>query len=123
MSAAATESLVIPRVTGRHQDKALALARKQRAIELRMTGMTYQQVADAMGYKKAGTVYTIIKTAQEQHVAATVHEERDRELERLDGMQASLWPDVELGHLPAVRVVLRARHGNVAQHSRQPAGP
>lgn len=42
MSAVPVEPLVIPRVTGSHQDKSLARARKARAIELRMTGMTYQ---------------------------------------------------------------------------------
>jgi len=79
-----TEPLAIPRVNGRHQNKSLARARKQRAIELRMTGMTYQPIADAMGYANAGSVYSIIKQAQEQHVASAVEDQRQLELERLN---------------------------------------
>jgi len=49
MTAQPAEPIAIPRVNGRHQDKTLARARKQRAIELRMTGMTYQAIANEMG--------------------------------------------------------------------------
>ena len=62
MSAQAAEPL--PRVNGRHRDKALATARKQRAITLKMQGLSYQQIADAMGYTSRGTVYKIIRDAQ-----------------------------------------------------------
>ena len=54
----------IPRVRGRHRDTALASARKQRAIELKMQGRSYQEIADAMGYSSRGTVYKIIRDAQ-----------------------------------------------------------
>ncbi len=53
---------VLPRVSGRHRDRALASARKCRAIQLKLQGLTYQQIADELGYTSRGTVYKIIKT-------------------------------------------------------------
>ena len=94
-----------PRVNGRHQDKSLARARKQRAIELRMTGTTYQAIADEMGYQNS--VYTIIKQAQMQATAAAVEDHRQLELDRLDAMQEALWPEAMRGRVSAVRAVLR----------------
>ncbi len=63
MTAQAAEA-VLPRVNGRHRDRALASARKCRAIQLKLQGLTYQQIADELGYTSRGTVYKIIKTAQ-----------------------------------------------------------
>ena len=34
------------------------------AIQLKLQGLTYQQIADELGYTSRGTVYKIIKTAQ-----------------------------------------------------------
>jgi len=107
MTAQPTEPVAIPRVNGRHQDKSLARARKQRAIELRMTGMTYQAIANEMGYQNAGSVYTIIKQAQTKATAAAVEDHRQLELDRLDALQAALWPAAMRGRVSAVGAVLR----------------
>jgi len=48
---------------GRHRDRVLASARKCRAIQLKLQGLTYQQIADELGYTSRGTVYTIVKQA------------------------------------------------------------
>ena len=107
MTAQLAEPLAIPRVNGRHQDKSLARARRQRAIELRMTGMTYQAIADEMGYKNPGSVYTIIKQAQTQHLGSVTEDYRTTELARLDALQAALWPAAMRGRVSAVGAVLR----------------
>lgn len=60
-----------------------------------------------MGYANPGTIYTIIKTAQEQHVATAVEDQRELALARLDAMQAALAPRVQGGDLPAIGMVLR----------------
>lgn len=72
-----------------------------------MTGLTYQQIADEMGYKSAGTVCTIIKQAQTQHVASAVEDHRSLELERLDAMQEALWPRAMGGSVSASQTILR----------------
>jgi hypothetical protein len=50
MSAQPVEPIPLPRVSGPHRERALAPARKQRAIELRMQGLNYQQFADELSY-------------------------------------------------------------------------
>ena len=50
MAAQPLETVVLPRVSGRHRDRALASARKCRAIQLKLQGLTYQQIADQLGY-------------------------------------------------------------------------
>jgi len=89
MNAQPVEPVAIPRVNGRNQDKSLARARKQRAIELRMTGMTYQAIADEIGYQNAGSVYTIIKQAQTKTTAAAVEDPRQLELDRLEATDSA----------------------------------
>ncbi len=40
MAAQPLETVVLPRVSGRHRDRALASARKCRAIQLKLQGLT-----------------------------------------------------------------------------------
>ncbi len=40
----------LPRVSRRHRNRALAQARKAKAIQLRTAGYTYQAIADQLGY-------------------------------------------------------------------------
>jgi transposase-like protein len=97
----------LPRVSGRHRNKALASARKKRAIELRTQGLTYQAIADEMGYANAGSVYTIIKAAQRTELATAVREHRESELARLDALQVALWPKAMAGQVDAIKTCLQ----------------
>jgi hypothetical protein len=53
----------LPRVEGRHRNRALAAARRARAIELRTGGFTYDQIAEELGYANRGTVFRIVRDA------------------------------------------------------------
>ena len=88
MTAQPLETVVLPRVSGRHRDQALASARKCRAIQLKLQGLTYQQIADELGYTSRGTVYKIIKTAQAAQLTGAVEEHLDIEVSRLNALQA-----------------------------------
>ncbi len=48
MAAQPLETVVLPRVSGRHRDRALASARKCRAIQLKLQGLTYRQAQGAL---------------------------------------------------------------------------
>ncbi len=74
MAAQLLETVVLPRVSGRHRDRALASARRCRAIQLKLQGLTYQQIADELGYTSRGAVYKIIKTAQATQLTGAVEE-------------------------------------------------
>jgi len=98
---------VLPRVSGRHRDRALASACKCRAIQLKLQGLTYQQIADELGYNSRGTVYKIIKTAQAARLTGAVEEHLDIEVSRLNALQAAVWPAAMSGDLRALVVAAR----------------
>ncbi len=100
---------VLPRVSGRHRDRALASARQSRAIQLKLQGLTYQQIADELGYTSRGTVYKIIKTAQAAQLTGAVEEHLDIEVSRLNALQAAVWPAAMSGDLRALVVAARCR--------------
>ncbi len=107
MAAQLLETVVLPRVSGRHRDRALASARKCRAIQLKLQGLTYQQIADELGYTSRGTVYKIVKTAQAAQLTGAVEEHLDIEVSRLNALQAAVWPAAMSGDLRALVVAAR----------------
>ena len=66
----------LPRVTGRHRNKALAQQRRIRAVELAVAGISYQSIADQMGYANRGTVYRIVQEALKAHQVTSIDEVR-----------------------------------------------
>src|SRR5450631_4220206 len=78
-------------VHGRHRNKALAAARRVRAVELKTAGYTYAQVADELGYTSRGTAYNIVAKALREQTAEAVTDLRDLENARLDALQLALW--------------------------------
>jgi len=107
MTALISETALLPRVSGRHRDRALASARKCRAIQLKLQGLTYQQIADELGYTSRGTVYKIIRTAQAAQLTGAVEEHLDIEVSRLNALQAAVWPAAMSGDLRALVVAAR----------------
>jgi hypothetical protein len=97
----------LPRVEGRHRNRALAAARHARAVELVTQGLTYQQVADELGYANRGTVYRIVHQTLAADTTQAVEMLHELEVARLDALQASLWGRAVAGDLEAVRAALR----------------
>ena len=100
----------LPRVRGQHRNKALAAARRVRAVELRTTGLTYDQIAAELGYANRGTVYRLVSEALETQTVEAVDQLRSLEVERLDRLQFGVWQkamagDVHAGSL-AIRVIM-----------------
>ncbi len=102
MSAQAIE---VPPVAGQHRNRTLASARRTRAIELKLQGLTHQQIADDLGYANKGTVYRLIQEAQAARLGDTADEHRQVEMARLDALQAALWPRAVTGDVAAVEGV------------------
>ena len=97
----------IPKVTGRHRNRALAAERRRRAVEMALGGATYQQIAQGMGYANRGTVHRIVQQALRQREVDGIDEVRLLELGRLDALQAALWGPALEGDTRAAVVVLR----------------
>jgi transposase-like protein len=100
----------IPKVTGRHRNRALAAERRSRAVEMALTGSSYQAIADELGYANRGTVYRLVKNALEDREVETIDELRQLEVERLDALRVAIWDDATKGDLKAVATVVRIMH-------------
>lgn len=97
---------ILPPVSGRHQNHALAALRREKAVELRASGLTFEAIACELGYTSRATAYNVVKQAIEDNVATAVEELRALESARLDLMQRALWDKALAGDVGACRVVL-----------------
>lgn len=100
-------STEIPKVTGRHRNRALAAERRRRAVEMALGGATYQQIAQGMGYANRGTVHRIVQQALRQREVESIDEMRQLELDRLDALQAAQWEVALEGDVHAAAVILK----------------
>lgn len=85
------------------------MERQVKALELRRSGMTYFEIAAALGIGKSQAqryVQAGLAGAREQ-VASEASDLRAEEVSRLDGMLRGLWTDARKGHLGAVEKVLK----------------
>lgn len=97
----------LPQVEGRHRNRALAAARRARAIELRAQGRTYEQIADELGYANRGTVCRIVGRALEAQTVEAVDVLRSLEVERLDAVQVAIWDKAMSGDVHAAKQAIR----------------
>ena len=100
-------------VHGRHRNKALAAARRVRAVELKTAGYTYAQVASELGYTSRGTAYNIVAKALRDQTAEAVADLRDLENARLDALQLALWDAAINGDVSAAVAVVKIVHARV----------
>jgi hypothetical protein len=105
MTAPALQAL--PAVSGRHSNRVLASARKTRAVELKLQGLTYQQVADELGYANKGTVHRLVREALDAQQVQSVERLREVEVRRLDALQSGVWAAALSGDVDAVHACLR----------------
>ena len=86
----------------------LALRERQRqALELRKAGETYQQIADALGYKSKCGAYKAVEGALREVIREPAEAVRELELQRLDAMLAALWPLMQTGNIQALAGCLK----------------
>jgi hypothetical protein len=92
---------------GRHRNRALASYRRSRAVEMAAGGCTYQQIADELGYANRGTVHRLVREALEAQQVQSIDLLRTVEMQRLDALQASLWPAALAGDVEAATTCVR----------------
>lgn len=78
-----------------------------RALNLRRSGATYQQIAEQLGYANRGMAYRIVSEELAKVTAEPAEALLQLELDRLDTMLLGLWPKARTGHAESVRAVLR----------------
>jgi hypothetical protein len=97
----------LPMVNGQHRNRALAAARRVRAVELRTAGRTYDQIAAELGFANRGTVYRVVANALETQTVEAVENLRCLEVERLDALQLAVWQKAMDGDVPSAAVAIR----------------
>jgi gamma-glutamyl:cysteine ligase YbdK (ATP-grasp superfamily) len=91
------------------QVRTLALARHKqaRAVELLLEGRSYEDIARLVGYTHRGSAHRAVRQALHAREVAAIDQLRAQEVERLDALQAVLWPLAEAGNTRATAAVLR----------------
>lgn len=85
------------------------LTKKQKAaaaVEMRIHGWTFDEIAEALGYRNRGTVHRLVQEAMVQTVEPPAHELRQLEAARLDRLQAAHFSSALGGNVKATDIVL-----------------
>ena len=77
------------------------------AVELAIDGVSYGAIAAEVGYSHRGTAYKAVHKALAERVVEGVDTLRRLEVDRLDALQAALWPTALAGDTAAATIVLR----------------
>ncbi len=91
------------------QRRLTARERERKAMELRLAGATYAQIAQALGISQAGAHKAVMRALKRLNEKLNEQAEQVRrlELERLDRMLLALWPQAQKGNHGAVDRILR----------------
>src|SRR5712692_5936332 len=92
------QTKAIARVTANR----LALRERQaKALALRLEGCTYEEIANALGYRAKSAAFKAVQGALREVTREGAEAVRDLELRRLDAMLAVLWPLMQKGDIQA----------------------
>ena len=82
--------------------------KEKRVIELRRAGVTYDVIAEEVGYSSASGAYHAFTRAMKRTLRESGSDElREIEADRLDRLQRFTWPLAVQGDLRAIETILR----------------
>ena len=81
--------------------------RRLRALELRMRGLTYAEIAREVGYASGSGAHKAVRAALEAEALMTASEVRDLLVLRLETLLQGIWDAACRGDLQAIDRVLR----------------
>lgn len=90
--------------------QAFTADRRKKAIALRMAGVDYQSIADQLGYSDRAAAWIDIDRALKRNLAAEAEQAdllRYVAVQRLDRLQAAVWPKAVKGDTRSVDSALR----------------
>lgn len=87
--------------------KPEVLEREVQVVALRREGMTWDAIANAVGYSDPSGAHSAYMRASARIVKEDIDAIRDMETERLDMLQAAYWRQAMMGDVPAGMQVLR----------------
>lgn len=89
------------------EDQIRVRERRRQALELKRAGITYERIAETLGYPNRGNAYRDIQTALADITKQPAEELLAEELDRLDALLTGLWQKARVGDPQAVDRVLR----------------
>ena len=89
------------------QQKVATHSKRVRCVELAAQGMSYDEIAQVVGYSGRGGAHKAVTAALRAQQAEAVDELRVLELARLDALQRSCWDAALEGDIASVDRVLR----------------
>lgn len=87
--------------------KPETLEKEAKVLELRRGGLTFDLIAQRLGYASASGAYKAYQNACNRIVYDDVVETRKVEMDRLDIAQAAIWNNVVQGNVPSVMALIR----------------
>jgi hypothetical protein len=82
--------------------------KERRVLELRRAGLTFDVIAQELGYSNAsGAHHAYTRALKKTLVNAGADEMRETELDRLDRLQRFAWVQASQGNLRAIETILR----------------
>lgn len=91
----------------RRTTKPEVLERETEVVKLRRTGLTWDMIAERIGYASASAAHAAYQRAAKRLVQDDIEAIRKIESERLDILQSAVWLDATLGEIPAIMTVLK----------------
>lgn len=81
--------------------------REMKVLELRRAGLTWQRIADEVGYADHTGAYSAYKRAIKRTMQQPADEIREQELDRIDRLQLAAWPNAMKGNERAILAIVR----------------
>ncbi|QDU60012.1 hypothetical protein Pan216_08490 [Planctomycetes bacterium Pan216] len=78
-------------MTAKRTITAAACSRQERALELRKAGLSYEEIAEKVGYSNRRSAHQAVTSALRKSSRETTEEVRLLELERLNRLLVSVW--------------------------------
>ena len=84
-----------------------AVDKQRQAVELRMAGRTWQEIADALGYADHSGAVRAVQDSLQKTLGVPSAEFRELTLERLTKILQVQWPSMLRGEVPAAKLCLQ----------------
>jgi hypothetical protein len=78
-----------------------------KVLELRRMGMTWQKIAEQVGYADHTGAYAAYKRAMKRTLQQPADELRNAELDRIDRLQMAAWGKAMQGEIGSIHVIVR----------------
>lgn len=97
---------VSPRSVAKGGKRILAREKQRKALELRKGGASYQQIAEAVGYKDQSGARKAVMKAFQEVIQEPATEVKSLQVERLNHLLLALWPKAQAGDERAIQTAL-----------------